>query len=193
MSAKMRLVGLKLAWVSMGSTTLWAHGHLGGDLGEGDSSGGPAPQREGDLDWPTLVIEAGVSETLSELRGDMRWWFGASDHQVKIVLLAKLIQTERTVILEKWSEVQEPRAGAITGIAAQVQPRLQQTITITSPTALAGPASYVVHRGDLDWSLICCSCGRRSPPGPGEGDIALNIRTLQAYGEKARISGREGG
>lgn len=82
-------MGLKRAWASMGSTTLRAtQGHHGGDAGEGDSTGGPRQQRNGALAWPTLVIEAGDSETLDDLREDMRWWFGTSDHQVKIVLLA---------------------------------------------------------------------------------------------------------
>lgn len=105
--AEIRLMGRKLDWLHKGSATLRAHGHPGGDGGEGDSSGGPAPQRAGNLAWPTLVVEAGVSETLSELREDMRWWFSASDYQVKIVL-AKLVQAERTITLEKWVEVQEP-------------------------------------------------------------------------------------
>ncbi len=65
-----------------------AKGHPGGDGGEGDSTGGPKPEREGHGTWPTL-IEAGDSESLPELRRDMRWWFSTSNHDVKIVLLAK--------------------------------------------------------------------------------------------------------
>src|SRR5690606_3733419 len=73
-------------WIPIGATTLRTHGHPGGDGGEGDSAGGPVPEREQDGSWPTLVIEAGHSESLQRLRQDMHWWFEASNHQVKIIL-----------------------------------------------------------------------------------------------------------
>ncbi|KAK0703538.1 hypothetical protein B0T26DRAFT_731810 [Lasiosphaeria miniovina] len=41
------------------------------------------------LAWPTLVIEAGFSQSLGELHIAMRRWFSMSNHEVKIVLLAK--------------------------------------------------------------------------------------------------------
>ena len=63
-----------------------------GGSGEADSSGSPSPQREENEAWPTLIIEAGDLSTLEDLRRDMRCWFSASDHQVNIVLLAKLDQ-----------------------------------------------------------------------------------------------------
>lgn len=51
-----------------------------------------------------MIIEAGVSSTLAGLRMDMEWWFSASEHQVKMVLLAKLYRHARRIILEKWVE-----------------------------------------------------------------------------------------
>lgn len=71
---------------------------------EGDSSGGPDPERVGPGKWPTLVIEAGDSETLAGLRDDMDWWFRHSNHQVKIVILVKLERREGTITIEKWTE-----------------------------------------------------------------------------------------
>ncbi|KAK3935211.1 hypothetical protein QBC46DRAFT_272236, partial [Diplogelasinospora grovesii] len=68
---------------------------------------------------PTLVIEAGNSQTLEQLRVDMRWWFGPSNHQVKIVLLAKLDRNQGQIVLEKWVETRaQPRPGATTTRAA---------------------------------------------------------------------------
>ncbi|KAH8662427.1 hypothetical protein BX600DRAFT_437821 [Xylariales sp. PMI_506] len=87
-------------------------GHPNGDGAEGDSTGGPQPERRMKGAWPTLVIEAGDFEPLSELNNDMRWWFSASDHQVKIVLLAKFEHTHREIILEKWEEEPQTRQGA---------------------------------------------------------------------------------
>ncbi|KAH8909772.1 hypothetical protein BR93DRAFT_418618 [Coniochaeta sp. PMI_546] len=76
-------------WGPIGSTTFRTPGHPGGDGGEADSSGGPWPLRGLGGSWPTLVIDAGDSESILALQDDMRWWFSASNHDVKIVLLAK--------------------------------------------------------------------------------------------------------
>lgn len=48
-------------------------------------------ERDDDIHpWPTLVIETGYSQSIIALRQQMRWWFTASQHRVKIVLLIKL-------------------------------------------------------------------------------------------------------
>lgn len=59
----------------------------------------------------------------------MRWWFSASDHDVKIVLIMKLRQNEEQIVLEKWVAVTAPplRPGATmtraaTAAATLVQP-----------------------------------------------------------------------
>ncbi|KAK0730613.1 hypothetical protein B0H67DRAFT_562309, partial [Lasiosphaeris hirsuta] len=62
-------MGLKKSWRNFGSPTLSAQAGKGA--------------------WPTLVIEAGVSQTLAQLRIGMQRWFSMSNHEVKIVLLAK--------------------------------------------------------------------------------------------------------
>ncbi|KAK0704808.1 hypothetical protein B0H67DRAFT_592395, partial [Lasiosphaeris hirsuta] len=64
----------------------------------------------------------------------MRWWFSESNHQVQIVLLAKLDRPGRRIILEKWVEMTPPprpgpitRAASITNI---LRPDCVQEITI---------------------------------------------------------------
>jgi len=52
--------------------------------GEADSSGSPSPQRDENEAWPTLIIEAGDSSTLEDLRRDVRCWFSASDHRSRL-------------------------------------------------------------------------------------------------------------
>jgi hypothetical protein len=153
------------------------------------------PQRESGGAWPTLVIEAGHSETLGELRNDMRWWFSASDHQVKIVLLAKFNNNQ--IILEKWVEVyQPPRLGATTTravaqAAAQGVPQLvqdcSQIITITQDPSISNtdpnwfhPTSYTVTRGALRLEFDRLFL-RQPQLGQGEGDIVISIQQLQAY------------
>jgi hypothetical protein len=179
-------------WISMGSTTLRAQGHPNGDGGEGDSTGGPRNLRGGEGAWPTLVIEAGVSETLEELRNDMKWWFGTSDHQVQIVLLAKFDHNQNQIILEKWIEVQTlPRPGATTTRAAQRCPQLipdcSQVITIARNPGIADadpnrfqPMSYTVTRGDLRLEFDRLFL-REPDQAEGEGDIVISTQDLQSY------------
>ncbi|KAK3941292.1 hypothetical protein QBC46DRAFT_363422 [Diplogelasinospora grovesii] len=162
--------------VRMGLEDGW--GHPGGEWGEGDSSGGPKPERQGPGAWPTLAIEAGDSESLNQLRRDMEWWFNTSNHAVKIVILARFDHRRREIQLEKWEE--EPRAarpGAITTRSAgTLAPVLWQSISITQNTT--NPPSYNVAKGALvlGFKLLFLR-----GPGPGGGDFVFNIPDLQVY------------
>lgn len=144
--------GQEESWRAIGSTTFRPQGHPGGDGGEGDSSGGPKPARNYKDAWPTLVIEAGDSESLGALQDDMRWWFSASDHQVNIVLLTKFDRPNQRIIIERWEEDLQTRKGATTIRQSAANPvftpMLQQSITITQNTA-TNPVSYHITRGAL--------------------------------------------
>jgi hypothetical protein len=181
-------MGLRPNWRTFGAPTLRALGCPGGDGGEPDSSGGPKPEREAANAWPSLVIEAGYSQTMGGLRQVMRWWFETSDHHVKIVLLAKLNYRAREIIIEKWTENQaNPRVGAMTTRAggAYVQ-NCRQTIAIAQIPGIRDgqvdrirdPASYVVTSGALrlEFELLFLR-----QPRPGEGDIVLSIQQLQGF------------
>lgn len=50
--------------------------------------------------WPTLVIETGMSESLSQLRDDAKKWFADSNGNVRIVLLVAIKACR--VDIEKW-------------------------------------------------------------------------------------------
>lgn len=168
-------------WTQIGSTTFRPQGHPGGDGGEGDSCGGPKPARNHPVAWPTLVIEAGDSESLTALRDDMRWWFTASDHQVKIVLLSKFNHQRQQIIIERWEEESQTRPGATTTRRAAafgaVQPVLRQSITIKRNPATD---SYQVVRGALVLSFRLLFLRE---PGPQEGDVIISIADLQAYAQ----------
>ncbi|EEU47948.1 uncharacterized protein NECHADRAFT_75043 [Fusarium vanettenii 77-13-4] len=112
-------MGLGSQWTAMGSTT-WRD-HRNGDEGEGDSSGGPR-NRQGPR-WPTLIIESGYSQTLESLRRDMKWWFSASNYQVKIVLLVKLDPSSEEIIMETWQVAQ--------GETTSTEPSCSQVITVS--------------------------------------------------------------
>ncbi|KAE8168309.1 hypothetical protein BDV40DRAFT_294853 [Aspergillus tamarii] len=51
-------------------------------------------------DWPTLVIETGVSESLRKLQEDAKWWFNNSSGRVRIVILISLKRT--MMLFQKW-------------------------------------------------------------------------------------------
>ncbi|KAI8688597.1 hypothetical protein NCS55_00113700 [Fusarium keratoplasticum] len=161
--------GVGFEWFPMGATT-W-RGHPNGDAGEGDSSGGqisrPSPC------WPTLVIEAGHSQSLESLRSDMKWWFSASDHQVNIVLLVKLDLSSEDIIIETWQAAQ--------GDTARLEPSRSQVITIsrgpnadTDDSVSGGPLR-------LDFALLFLRAPRQ-----GEGDIVLPAGVLQRLADTVR-------
>lgn len=170
-----------MLWTPIGSTTLRPRGHPGGDGGEGDSSGGPKPARLSEDSWPTLVIEAGVSEPLSELRMDMRWWFAASAHEVKTVLLSKLDRSNQCIIIERWEEdVALPRLDATmtrraAASSAMLQPTLRQVITITR-----NPPTDTYHI-DRDALVLSFRLLFLRDPGPTEGNIVISVADLEAF------------
>ncbi|CAI4215960.1 unnamed protein product [Parascedosporium putredinis] len=153
------------------------------ESGKSDSSGGPDPERASKGAWPTLVIEAGVSESLNELHEDMRWWFAASDHQVKIVLLTKFDLARSAIFLERWEEescIARP-GPTTTRYATASYPVLRQRIVITRDTT-TNPVSYLVTSGALilPFRLLFIR-----EPGSGEGDFVISIPALESYARTA--------
>ncbi|KAL1848221.1 hypothetical protein Plec18167_006218 [Paecilomyces lecythidis] len=53
-------------------------------------------------DWPNVVIEAGLGESLPRLQKEAKWWIEHSAGDVLVVLLVWVQQMSRTVKIEKW-------------------------------------------------------------------------------------------
>jgi hypothetical protein len=73
---------------------------------QGDSGIRPRPPRSAGNQFPTLVIEAGNSESLPQLYKDRDWWFDASPPgqprgDVKMVLFIKVYKSKR-ILIEQW-------------------------------------------------------------------------------------------
>ncbi|KAK3384512.1 hypothetical protein B0T24DRAFT_544694 [Lasiosphaeria ovina] len=168
---QIRDMGLKKSWRDIGSARRSAQQGQSGK--EGDSAGGPNPQRATKGAWPTLVIEAGFSQTLEKLRLVMQRWFSISNHEVKIVL-AKFDGT--TILLEKWEEEMPVRPGAT---ATRYSLQHRQSITITQ-NATTNPISYNVTRGALVLSFRLLFL---RDPGPDEGDLVFSVQELEEYAE----------
>ncbi|CAH0015449.1 unnamed protein product [Clonostachys rhizophaga] len=176
---EIRKMGLKRHWASSGAATFTALS--GGSEGEADSSGSLFTLGEGHTEWPNLIVEGSHSMSLEEMRRHMAWWFEASDHQVKIVLLVKA-DGPSTVIIEKWQEPPRPeRVGATTTRASSRQnPQSNQVITITRVPGSTNPyfaESYEVTSGGalrLEFQDLFLR-----PPGPGEHDVIIENYDLQ--------------
>ncbi|OCK87189.1 uncharacterized protein K441DRAFT_671108 [Cenococcum geophilum 1.58] len=142
---------------------------------EPDSCWRPLAVRPNRLDWPTLIFEVGVSETLRKLRMDARWWLANSRGDVKIVLLFKVNRAARTIHIEKW----ECRPAALTRATRSNLPPLQvpaqiQTIDIDANGVVTGspPATtppLVLHFQNL---LL-------RPPVPPEQNVIYTAQNFQ--------------
>ncbi|KAF2180467.1 hypothetical protein K469DRAFT_447957, partial [Zopfia rhizophila CBS 207.26] len=98
---------LKLALIGMGLPKRCLN-----PLG-GSKFSGPNSSKEGDLaykplsrnreaDWPTIVFESRLSEALTYLRNDARWWLTNSRGDVRIVTIISITPAQRMLWVEKW-------------------------------------------------------------------------------------------
>jgi hypothetical protein len=132
-------MGMGLQWelVSLGATTFTTSRMSK----EGDSAFRPRSIKRRGVNWPTIVLESGWSQSLTKLQQDAHCWLKESGGDVKIVLLFSIGRTARTMIIEKWENrpvlanppVPANRRATRSMTAASTQtPTLIQTITIDS-------------------------------------------------------------
>lgn len=55
-------------------------------------------------DWPSIVFEVGVSEGLSQLWLDARFWLEFFGEQTRIVILASVNMIAGTIVIERWQD-----------------------------------------------------------------------------------------
>ena len=146
---------------------------------EGDSGFKPLSVRPLKTDWPTIVIEAGWSESLTRLRRDAHFWLEDSGGDVKIVLLFSIGRGARTgtLIIEKWENrpvpANRPTTRSITRAAGNAQTATQiQAITIDSNSNTVNGAPLT-----LDFQKIFL---RQAVP-PLEHDFTLTAQDLSTF------------
>src|SRR3569833_1491062 len=98
-------MGLRKNAYAVGASTY--KGIIGTQIKEGDSGFRPDPPRDCGNHFPTLVIEAGNSESLPRLHMDKDWWFdnsppGGPRGDVKVVLTIKIYRRTKRILLELW-------------------------------------------------------------------------------------------
>jgi hypothetical protein len=112
---------------------------------EGDSAFKPQSMRPRAADWPTIVIEAGWSESLTKLREDARRWLEGSRGQVKIVLLISIGRRARKMIIEKWEHRPVPANRPATRSMTTHTPTQMQAITIDSNSNTVNVAPLILE------------------------------------------------
>jgi len=74
-------------------------GRRGGRSKEGDLGYKPLSHPMTD-DWPSFIVEVGVSESLAMLRKDAAFWITNNDGRTRIVLVLSVNQRDRQILVE---------------------------------------------------------------------------------------------
>lgn len=104
-----------------------------------------------ETNWPTLIIESGVSETLERLRVDTQWWPDNSLGNVNIVLLFSINDPKQEILIEQW-EFSHPQNHPGTGLELHPEkiPTCRVSFTIALGDASAPAASTSVEPSEPD-------------------------------------------
>jgi len=143
--------------------------------GEADSSFRPLSTRPLSTDWPTLVVEHGVSQSLKGLRGDASWWLTSSNGQVKIVLLFSISEKNRKIQIEQWEMSAGPDE-QITGGKQDLDPRRPKRVN-----------KIEISETDAGGAVLKLSCEKLflREPVTGEKNICLSTEDLETYASYA--------
>ena len=97
-------------------------------------------------DWPSVAIEVGVSESLSQLRTDAHFWLPRGGGQTRIVILLAVKKATRVMTIERWEDT--PRTRPARRSSPRYNPTKMQALTLQANGQLSGgplliPASKV--------------------------------------------------
>ncbi|KAH8820874.1 hypothetical protein F5884DRAFT_745213 [Xylogone sp. PMI_703] len=145
-----------------------------GSQKEGDSSFINELIWSGSDDWPSLVIEAGYSESLKRLRANAKWWIVSSGAQVQIVLLITVAPTTKQVLIEKWIPHPVTAGRPATQSRRLYQPHLDSTIAINQAASLSVITGAPLI---LEFAKVFC----RPPNSPQELDIVFMQEDLDRW------------
>ena len=160
--------------VSLGvGNTLWhvrstRYGAPGGRSKEADEAFRPSTRVLG-TDWPSVVIEVGVSESLSQLRTDAYFWLTQSGGKTRIVIHLAVNKAMRVMKIERWEHT--PRTRLTRRSSPRYNPTKMQALTLRANGQISGgplliPASKVYDT---------------LPPGLGPNDFTFTAQDLAGY------------
>ncbi|KAN0075134.1 hypothetical protein V8E54_007745 [Elaphomyces granulatus] len=155
------------------------------DIGSSKYTGQNQSAKEGDTawknillrpkqgDWPCVVIEAGLSESLPRLRVDASWWIQNSGGQVKMVLLIWIQPSLKKVAIEKWIPTM-PMTRTSPRRPAQTYPICNAKISIDQSQT---PSTFQGPQLTLEFENLV---GRPANP-PLEGDVIFTHPDLDQW------------
>jgi hypothetical protein len=151
---------------------------------EGDSTYKPKWCRAGKDNWPTLVFEAGFSESLIQLRTDAEWWLINSRGEVKIVIIISIRPAQKSLWIEKWCLQSRVPGGPATRANAPVPTKIQELTIVPNlpiPTLPGNTTAYTVTGAPLilEFEKLLL----RAPVLP-EGNVIFTTADLQAWADE---------
>ncbi|OKO96870.1 hypothetical protein PENSUB_10424 [Penicillium subrubescens] len=88
---------------------------------EADESLTPSRDTSSDKEWPSLVIETGLSESEAQLRADAYWWFSNSDYKVNMVILFHIQRSPERRVTIKLHSLRPTNPRITRGLQAEAQ------------------------------------------------------------------------
>ena len=151
----------------MGSTTFKGNG----SQKEADCTWRPWKSRPLGTDWPTLVLECGVSQSRDRLAADAHWWFENSGGQVKIVLLILYSVSKKEIRFQQWERVTipDPHVTPVRPGPARAAPAIVSEIDLVA--GVSDEASLT-----LNFESVFLR-----PPAKGEGDFIFSPKELEPF------------
>ena len=122
-------------------------------------------------DWPTVVFECGLLESLERLRVDARWWLENSGREVGTALVVAVSKDARSIHVEKWELVDIPNPHVTRAI-----PDLY--ITDTRKTGEGEVIGQVVTGAPLKISFKKTML-RDPKEALGEGDVIFDVEDFE--------------
>jgi hypothetical protein len=130
---KLFRLGVRASLFATGSARF---GPRGGRSKEADAGYIPCSRRLQD-DWPSFIIEAGVSESLAMLRRDAAFWVTNSAGRTRIVIVLSVNRRDRQILVERWEEVPRIRPNQSTANYTCI-PGLMQSLTLNAGVKYEG-------------------------------------------------------
>ncbi|KAJ5508030.1 hypothetical protein N7527_010173 [Penicillium freii] len=133
--------------------------------------------------WPTLAIETGLSESLSQLRKDALWWLSNSSGEVRIVLLISISKRKDKVFVEKWQLAPPISPRPLTRTHIQTLCQQSPNIPPLVPQQAISQQAYCAHEVEVTangvtgapLTLPFVAVYDRAPT-TGKGDIVLTAQ-----------------
>ncbi|PUU73045.1 hypothetical protein B9Z19DRAFT_1095905 [Tuber borchii] len=181
---KLVALGMGNILKSLGSTTF--NGIDDQSRKEANAAFKPYSVRKNKGDWPSMVLECGVSQSPQRLKVDAHWWADNSVGDVKIVLLFIVSEKKRTIRLQYWKVEIVPNLNVTRSRPDPTIPRIafENTIKIDSQGVTTIPKKgKEIAGGSLN--LSCDRLFLRDPvEGVDEENVTFSTEDLKDFYDK---------